>query len=415
MANTRPFNIPKRLVWNAYLKVKSNGGAAGVDKETLELFDEKRSRNLYKIWNRMSSGSYLPDPVKSVPIPKKSGGMRVLGIPTITDRIAQMTVKQVLDSVLEPIFHENSYGYREGKSAHDALTITRKRCWQYSWGIEFDIKGCFDNISHELLNKALGKHKFPKWVRLYLERWLKAPILDKSGIIIERHKGIPQGGVVSPCLMNLFLHYVFDAWMKREFPEILICRYADDGLLHCKSLKQAEFIMEKLKHRFKECGLELNEAKTKIFYCKDSRKNLRYKNVSFDFLGYTFRPRRIKGKHGEDCTGFLPAVSNRSMRSMKQTIRGWKIQLKSEKSLEDISNIFDPVLTGWSNYYGYFYKSAMDRVWSHFNYYLVRWAMHKHKLFRGHKTKASKWLEECAQKHPDMFPHWKRGFYAWAG
>lgn len=230
MTTTKSFNIPKLLVWNAYLKVKANGGAAGIDGETLENFDEKRNKRLYKIWNRMSSGTYFPDAVKAVPIPKKTGGKRVLGIPTVSDRIAQMTVKQILDGILEPIFHENSYGYRIGKSAHDALAITRERCWRYDWGVEFDIKGCFDNISHDLLDKAIQKHEMPRWVKLYIKRWLRAPIIDESGKSIERTKGIPQGGVVSPCLMNLFLHYVFDAWMSREFPEIPICRYADDGV-----------------------------------------------------------------------------------------------------------------------------------------------------------------------------------------
>jgi RNA-directed DNA polymerase len=415
MTSTKPFNIPKRLVWNAYLRVKANGGAAGIDQETLQLFDMQRNKKLYKIWNRMSSGSYFPEAVKSVPIPKKSGGVRVLGIPTVSDRIAQMTVKQILDGILEPIFHENSYGYRIGKSAHDALSITRERCWQYNWGIEFDIKGCFDNISHKLLDQALGRHNLPEWVKLYIERWLKAPIINESGTRIERNKGIPQGGVISPCLMNLFLHYVFDAWMGREFPGVPICRYADDGLLHCRSLKQAEFLMEKLKIRFKECDLELNEAKTKVFYCKDSSRNFKYENISFDFLGYTFQPRRTKSKNGKNLTSFIPGVSRNSLRSMKQTIRRWKIQLKSDKSLEDISKMFVPVLIGWSNYYGRFYKSSLNKVWSHFNYYIVKWAMHKYKLFRGHKTKAAKWLGNIAYEQPNMFPHWKRGFYAWAG
>lgn len=415
MTITKSFDISKRLVWNAYLKVKANGGAAGIDGESLDAFDVHRNKKLYKIWNRMASGSYFPDAVKSVPIPKKTGGVRILGIPTVTDRIAQMTVKQILDGILEPIFHKDSYGYRTGKSSHDALSITRKRCWQYDWGVEFDIKGCFDNISHQLLDRAIQKHDMPKWVKLYIGRWLKAPVIDESGKTVERIKGIPQGGVVSPCLMNLFLHYVFDSWMSKEFPTIPICRYADDGLVHCKSLKQAEFVMNMLKERFKLCDLELNEAKTKIFYCRDSSRKFRYQHISFDFLGYTFRPRQTISRQGKRLTSFIPGVSGNAMTAMRQTIRRWTIQLKSDKSLDDISRMFVPILRGWSNYYGRFYKSALTRVWSHFNHFLVRWAMHKYKRFRGHKTKAAKWLEDIAQRQPGLFPHWKQGFYAWAG
>lgn len=408
--STKSFKIPKSLVWQAYLKVKSNGGSAGVDDQSLEAFGRDRNKNLYKIWNRMSSGSYFPPPVKAVPIPKKSGGTRILGIPTVADRVAQMAVKQVLDKILEPVFHEDSYGYRPNKSAHDAIAITRKRCWRYNWGMEFDIRGCFDNIQHSLLKKAIDKHVKDKWVKLYLNRWLTAPMKEACGNIKERTKGIPQGGVVSPCLMNLFLHYVFDVWMAKHHPSIPFCRYADDGLVHCPSEVQAKFIMDKLKERFSQCGLELHPDKTKIFYCKDTMRKSEYPEVTFDFLGYKFCPRFAEDKYGRHFISFLPGVSGTAMKAMRQTIRSWKLQLQSDKSLEDLSRMWRRMLQGWSNYYAKFYRSAMRRIWQHFDTYLVRWAMHKYKRFRGHKTRATKWLKELAKANPYLFPHWKDGF-----
>ena len=413
--STKPFNISKSQVWQAYLKVKSNKGGAGLDKQTMEDFDKNRNRNLYKIWNRMASGSYFPEAIKAVPIPKKSGGTRVLGIPTISDRIAQMVVKQILDDTLDPIFHTDSYGYRPSKSAHDALAVTRKRCWKYNWGIEFDIRSCFDNIDHVLLMKAVEKHIESKWVKLYLRRWLTTPLVDSNGKKHKRSRGIPQGGVVSPCLMNLFLHYVFDAWMSRNHSNIPWCRYADDGLAHCVSEKQALFIKDKLIKRFEHCGLELHPDKTKVFYCKDGLRRGNYSCITFDFLGYTFQPRIAKDKRGGHFTTFLPAVSKSAMKAMRQTIRRWKIQLKSDKSLEDLSRMWSRTLQGWANYYGKFYKSILSRVWKHFDAYLLRWAMHKFKRFRRHRTRAIKWLRNYAKDKPIMFPHWKLGFNPWAG
>jgi RNA-directed DNA polymerase len=220
MNATKPFTIPKRLVYDAWKAVKVNAGSAGVDKETIDDFEADLTNNLYRLWNRMSSGSYFPPPVKAVAIPKKNGGERILGVPTVADRVAQMVVKQVLEPNLEPIFLPDSYGYRPGKSALDAVAVTRKRCWQYDWVLEFDIKGLFDNIDHALLRKALEKHTDCEWVRLYIGRWLTAPLQRADGTLVERIKGTPQGGVVSPVLANLFLHYAFDAWMARTFPGI---------------------------------------------------------------------------------------------------------------------------------------------------------------------------------------------------
>ena len=288
MTATKPFTIPKRLVYEAFKAVKANAGSAGVDKETIEDFEADLKGNLYRIWNRMSSGSYFPPPVKAVAIPKKNGGERILGVPTVADRVAQMVVKTVLEPVLEPIFLPDSYGYRPGKSALDALEVTRKRCWQYDWVLEFDIKGLFDNISHELLLRALEKHTACEWVRLYIRRWLTAPLQLADGTLVDRTKGTPQGGVVSPALANLFLHYTFDVWMTRRYPGVPWCRYADDGLIHCETEMQAYAIKVALADRLAACGLEMHPDKTHVVYCKDGSRKGHYPNTKFDFLGYAF-------------------------------------------------------------------------------------------------------------------------------
>jgi RNA-directed DNA polymerase len=295
MTTAKSFEIPKRLVWEAYKRVKANRGAAGVDEQSLKEFEESLGDHLYRIWNRMSSGSYFPPPVKAVAIPKKSGGERTLGIPTVSDRIAQATVKLVLEPQVEPYFHDDSYGYRPGKSAHQAIAVTRKRCWRYDWVLEFDIKGLFDNIDHGLLMKAVRCHTNCRWVLLYIERWLTAPMQKKDGTIISRDRGTPQGGVISPLLANLFLHYAFDRWMATNFPKLPFCRYADDALIHCRSHKQAIYLRRELESRLRECGLELHPVKTKVVYCKDIHRKQEYGTIQFDFLGYTFRPRRSKG------------------------------------------------------------------------------------------------------------------------
>jgi RNA-directed DNA polymerase len=233
----KPFDIDKWLIVEAYKRVKKNAGAAGIDPQSLEDFDRDRRDNLYKIWNRMSSGSYMPPQVRAVPIPRKSGGERVLGIPTVSDRIAQMVVKLQFEPEVEPCFLPDSYGYRPRKSAIQAIGLTQKRCWRYPWVLEFDIRGLFDNIPHELLLKAVDKHATNPWVKLYIRRWPTAPLMSSEGRAIERTKGTPQGGVVSPVLANLFLHYTFDRWLSQHFPTIEWCRYADDGLLHCSTEK----------------------------------------------------------------------------------------------------------------------------------------------------------------------------------
>jgi len=407
---TKPFYIPKQQVMQAYKLVKANAGAAGVDKQSLQDFEGNLKDNLYKIWNRMSSGSYFPPAVKAVPIPKKTGGERILGIPTVSDRIAQMVVKLQFEPMVEPHFLPDSYGYRPNKSALDAIGITRKRCWEYNWVLEFDIKGLFDNISHSLLMTAVRKHTECKWIILYIERWLIAPMQLPDGSQIERKIGTPQGGVISPVLSNLFLHYVFDLWMKTNHPGKPWCRYADDGLVHCRTEQEAQQILEDLKVRFLECGLELHPTKTKIVYCKDGSRKGKYPVTSFDFLGYTFQPRIVKNrKRNSLFVSFTPAVSKASLKSMRATTRKCAWRNRTDLSLNEIARKYNPVLSGWLHYYGQYRRSALYPVWRHFNKTLVAWAMRKYKHFRGHKTRTAIFLKQIAEKEPQMFAHWRAG------
>jgi len=411
----KPFNISKTLVWEAYQKVKANGGAAGVDNESIQAFSEDLKGNLYKLWNRLSSGSYFPPPVKGVSIPKKSGGERMLGVPTVADRIAQMVAKMMLEPFLEPVFHHDSYGYRPGRSAHDAIAVVRQRCWRYDWVVEFDIRRFFDSIDHELLVRALLKHCQIPWVLLYVERWLKAPMVTPEGELTERTTGTPQGGVISPLLANLFLHYAFDRWVCENLRGVPFCRYADDGVLHCKSKEQAEMVVEQIRARFHQCGLELHPEKTRIIYCRDVNREGNHPVHSFTFLGYTFRPRKSMDKYGRVYVNFAPAVSRDALKSMRQTIRGWHIQLKNNKELVDLSAMFNPILRGWMNYYGRFYASAMSPVWKHMNGFLVRWLMRKHKSLAWHKLRARRTLGCLAVAWPEAFTHWKAGYAPMAG
>ncbi|MFH1702448.1 MAG: group II intron reverse transcriptase/maturase [Nitrospirota bacterium] len=406
---SKSYDISKKLIVDAFKCVKENRGSAGIDEETIEQFETNLKDNLYKLWNRLCSGSYFPPAVKAVPIPKKSGDTRILGIPTVSDRVAQTVVKFVLEPTLETIFHKNSYGYRPGKSALDAVKLVRQRSWEYDWVIEFDIRGLFDNINHELLLKALRKHCQISWVLLYVERWLKAPMQNLEGIFEQRQCGTPQGGVVSPLLANLFMHYAFDAWVTRHLKSVRFCRYADDGVIHCKSLKQAKYVLRRLGERLRECGLELHSDKTKIVYCKDVNRQENHSNIQFTFLGYTFRPRKSKDKYGRVFVNFLPAVSREALKVMRQTIRGWHIQLKCDKEIEDLSKMFNPVLRGWQGYYGRYYASGMSAIWKHVNEYLVRWLMRKYKQLARHQARARHALGRLAQANPNKFIHWKLG------
>jgi RNA-directed DNA polymerase len=409
-ATNKPFNIDKRLVYEAYKAVKTNRGAAGVDEQTIEQFETDLAGNLYKIWNRMSSGTYFPPPVRAVTIPKKSGGKRVLGVPTVADRVAQMVVKLVIEPILDPIFLADSYGYRPSKSALDAVGVTRERCWKYDWVLEFDIKGLFDNIDHELLLRAVRKHITCKWVLLYIERWLKVPMVLEDGTTVERSRGTPQGGVVSPILANLFMHYTFDLWMTRTHPNLPWCRYADDGLVHCHTEQEAEALKAALQARLAECHLEMHPTKTKVVYCKDGKRKGTYPNVKFDFLGYCFRPRLVRRFRDNSLFGgFNPAVSTSAMKAMRETIRDLNLRRQTQLSLQDIAKELNPLLRGWIAYYGRYAPSALYPLLRYVNQTLVAWVMRKFKRFKHHKIQASQFLQRLATECVDLFVHWQTG------
>jgi len=402
----KPFCISKREVWEAYKRVKTNGGAAGVDGQSIEGFDEDLRNNLYRIWNRMASGSYFPPPVRRVDIPKGDGRQRPLGIPTVSDRIAQMVVKRYLEPILEPIFHENSYGYRTGRSAHHALSVARQRCWQRDWVLDLDIKGFFDNIDHELLMRAVRRHTDCRWVLLYIERWLKAPVSMPDGTLVSRESGTPQGAVISPLLANLFLHYAFDHWMKRNNPDIPFERYADDVICHCRSEEQALLLREALEARLAACKLELHPKKTKIVYCKDSNRRGSYPVQSFDFLGFMFRPRRSMNRNGKLFVSFAPAVSDKAAKAMRETVRRWKLHHRNDLALVDIAKWTRPVLLGWVRYYGYFHRSALQSALRTLDEFIVRWAQRKYKRLRGRTMGAWDWLRRVKARQPSLFAHW---------
>jgi RNA-directed DNA polymerase len=413
ITKTKPFSICKQVVWEAYRRVKANQGAAGVDGQSIKDFEVNLKDNLYKIWNRMSSGSYFPPPVRTVDIPKSDGRSRRLGIPAVSDRVAQMVVKMYLEPDVEPIFHPDSYGYISGRSALDAVGVVRKRCWWYNWVIDLDIKGFFDNIDHGLMLHAVRKHTDSKWVLLYIERWLKAPAQLEDGSLIEREKGTPQGGVISPLLANIFLHHAFDEWMRTKHPIAPFARYADDIIVHCRTEAQAQVMLRDIERRLARCKLQLHPEKTKIVYCKDAKRPGNYEHESFDFLGYSFRPRSCKGR--SYFVGFTPAVSKSAIKAMSATIRGWKLQLWSSSSLEDIARQINPVIRGWLNYYGRYYRTAMYPILRQLQYALVRWAMRKYKRLRGHWLKATHWLGRIARREPRLIAAWQFGFRPSAG
>lgn len=409
MKDSKPYEISKLVVLEAFERVKRNKGSAGIDEVDIEDFQNDLKANLYKIWNRMSSGSYFPPPVKAVEIPKKSGGTRRLGIPTISDRIAQMVVKMYLEPKIEPVFNNDSYGYRPNKSALDAIGKARQRCWKYDYVIEFDIKGLFDNIDHELLMKAVKLHTKEPWILLYIERWLKAPFIVGNERI-ERTSGTPQGGVISQILANLFMHYAFDVWLIRNYKDAPFERYADDAIIHCKSENEALEILRALNTRLTECKLELHPQKTKIVYCKDKDRKLEYPNTEFDFLGYTFRRIFIKDRTGRLQFNFLPQVSRKSAKSFRDKIKEKNIHAMSGSKIEMVAEVLNPMIRGWLNYFSKYNKSAVKYTMDCINRRLVKWAMSKYKHFRNHRSNAEKWLTQIAKREPNIFPHWAVGF-----
>jgi group II intron reverse transcriptase/maturase len=406
MTSTKPYVIAKRAVWEAYQQVKANRGAAGIDGETLAMFEQNLSRNLYKLWNRMSSGSYFPPPVKQVEIPKAKGGTRKLGIPTVSDRIAQTVVKRIIEPTRDQIFHQDSYGYRTGKSAKQAVAVTRKRCWQYAWVVEFDIKSAFDQIDHGLLMKAVRSHIKEGWILLYIERWLTAPFETTDGERVTRQRGTPQGGVVSPILMNLFMHYAFDVWMQRTNPTCPFARYADDAVVHCRNRKQAEHVMRFIALRLAECGLTMHPEKSRIVYCKSSGRNASYPHVQFTFLGFTFRPRKAINSQGRRFTGFMPGVSADALKRMRKEVRGWRIHRRTATTLAELAKQYNPVLRGWWNYFGEFYSSAMHSFAIYLDGKLMQWARRKYQTLERREQASVQWLIKMKNSFPQMFFYW---------
>jgi group II intron reverse transcriptase/maturase len=406
VSSAKSFGISKQDVWDAYKRVKANRGAAGVDGQSIAEFEENLASNLYKLWNRMASGSYFPPPVRRVEIPKGDGKTRPLGIPTVADRIAQMVVTRFLSPILEPQFHADSYGYRPKKSAKDALAVARQRCWRYDWVLDLDIKSFFETLDHKLLVRAVRRHTTCPWVLLYTQRWLTAPTKLADGSLVERTAGTPQGGVVSPILANLFLHYAFDLWMGREFPNIPFERYADDVICHCSSEAQAAHLKDAIEQRFAACFLTLHPQKTKIAYCKDDRRRGTYPVVKFDFLGYSFQPRLAKGYGGKMFVGFNPAISTKSATAIRQEMRSWRLHLRSDLALGDLAKLVNPALRGWINYYGLYYRSVLHLVMGHFNSVLARWAMRKFKRFKRRRWNAQRWVYGVIERQADLFAHW---------
>lgn len=406
VAPAKSFVIDRWEVWQAYKRIKANKGGAGVDGVTMPEFEQDLKGNLYRIWNRLSSGSYFPPPVKRVEIPKSDGKVRALGIPTIADRIAQQVVRQRLEPLLEPVFHDSSYGYRPGRSAHDALREARKQCWRQDWVLDLDIKGFFDNIDWSLLMKAVRKHAQCSWVELYIQRWLQAEVIMPDGSVQKREKGTPQGGVISPLLANLFLHYAFDEWMKRQHGKVPFERYADDIICHCQSQAQAEALMEQVRARLLECGLELNSQKSKVVYCADAKRRGNYETRQFDFLGYTFKPRAATDKRGVVFTNFAPAVADKAAAAMRQEMQSWGLGRHNRWSLEEVLARVRPVVTGWVRYYGLFYPSKLYRALQTLDQHLVMWARRKYKGLAQHTERAWNWLTGLKTRVPRMFPHW---------
>lgn len=409
MNKTKSFDIPKQLIWKAYKQVSKNKGAAGVDEVSITKFEENLKDNLYKLWNRMSSGSYFPEPVKAVTIPKDTGGQRTLCVPSVSDRIAQTAATMYLEPLVEPKFHEDSYGYRPNKSALDAVYTARKRCWKNDWTVDLDISGFFDNLDHDLALQAIKKHTDCKWIILYVERWMKAPIQQADGSKVVRDKGVPQGGSVSPIISNIFMHHVFDIWMKKNYPTVPFERYVDDAIVHCRTKRQAEFMKVMIEERLAKCKLRLHPEKTQIVYCKDGDRRDEFPTQNFDFLGYTFRARGAKNKKGNCYVSFLPAISNKAKKKIKKTIKSWRIHRITWTTLEEISKKIDPIVRGWFQYYGRFYKSEMYTSLRNIERYLIRWVRTKYKKLRDHGRLAKQFLGKVRKRSPNIFYHWTLG------
>jgi RNA-directed DNA polymerase len=406
--------ITRMQVMEAFKRVKANGGSAGVDKTTIAQVEGNKRKYLYPLWNRMASGSYFPKPVRQTLIPKPGGKKRALGIPTVTDRVAQQVIATELESIVDKQFSRNSFGYRPNKSAHEAIEQCRINCMKYSWVIDLDIKGFFDNIDHELLLKALGYYTDRKHILLYSERWLKAPVQLPDGTLKHTEgKGTPQGGVISPVLANIFLDIVFDKWIEKNYPDIEFERYADDIVVHCQHIKQALRLLEAIKKRMKDCKLELNSEKSKIVYCRRNQKKqppFKVYYQKFDFLGFTFKPRIIK-ERGKIKLGFTPAISQKSIARISDDFFIMKIHRWVHFPLSRIAELLKPKIRGWLNYYSKFRRSELRKLFRVVNLRLAKWVRNKYRKFRRrHWYFAYKYLQGIAISYPNMFEHWRYGF-----
>ena len=406
-SHVKPFDIPKQMVWEEYRRVAANEGAPGVDRQTLDEFEEDLKNNLFKIWNRMSSGSYFAPPVRAVEIPKPhGGGVRVLGVPTVADRVAQTVVAMHLGERAEPRFHPDSYGYRPKKAAWDAVGVCRERCWRRDWVIDLDVEKFFDSVPWDLIVKAVEVVTDTPWVLLYVKRWLAAPLQRPDGTLLERDKGTPQGSAVSPILANLFMHFAFDLWMVRNYPDCPWERFADDAVVHCVSKEQAEQVLAAIAGRMEEVGLRLHPDKTRIVYCKDGQRRGDHEHTSFTFLGFTFRARKAQGKNGEYFTGFLPAMSTEALKAKRTELRAMRIHRRTTLTLDDLARWLNPIVAGWMQYYGRFYRSAMAPLLQRVNTYLRRWAGKKYRRLRTYK-RFKRWWRGLLERQPALFAQWK--------
>jgi len=404
----KPFAIPKLMVWEAWRQVKANKGAPGVDGQALDEFEADLRDNLYKIWNRMSSGSYFPPPVRAVEIPKPHGpGIRLLGVPTISDRIAQTVVATYLEPLVEPRFHPDSYGYRPNKSALEAVGTCRARCWKYDWIIDLDVQKFFDEVPWDLVVRAVQAVTDCRWVLLYVKRWLRAPLQYSDGVLVKRERGTPQGSAVSPILANLFMHYAFDSWMARNYPDCPFERYADDGVVHCKSRRQAEYVLAATTARMQEVGLRLHPEKTRIVYCKDDNRRAEHEHTSFVFLGFAFRAREARNKNGVSFTAFLPAISPEALKAKSARLRELRIHRRTNLSLDDLAGWLNPIVAGWMHYYGRYYRTAMGPLLRRVNTYLRRWAGKKYRRRLRARRRFYRWWVRLLDREPDLFAHWK--------
>jgi RNA-directed DNA polymerase len=406
-SQVKPFDIPKQMVWEAYRRVAANEGAPGVDRQTLDEFEEDLKNNLFKIWNRMSSGSYFPPPVRAVEIPKPhGGGVRLLGVPTVADRVAQTVVAMHLGERAEPRFYPDSYGYRPKKAAFDAVGVCRQRCWKFDWAIDLDVQKFFDSVPWDLIVKAVEAVTTTPWVLLYVKRWLAAPLQRPDGTLMERDKGTPQGSAVSPILANLFMHFAFDNWMARRYPDCPWERYADDAVVHCVSKEQAEHVLAAIAERMEEVGLRLHPDKTRIVYCRDGRRRGEHEHTSFTFLGFTFRGRMALGRNGEYFTGFLPAMSTEALKAKSTELRSMRIHRCTTLTLDDLTRWLNPIVGGWMNYYGRFYRSEMYPLLQRVNAYVRRWAGKKYRRLRAYK-RFKRWWVGLVERQPRLFAQWR--------